>query len=104
MLGGVIEEEKVGGNDVVGVVVVVAGLVVAVDTETGDFAVGVACKNKEDVANLFAYCRSNRERVGDGRGALIEAQGDCAADVGAEDVFGSSVDGPSRKEDGLVAE
>jgi hypothetical protein len=89
-LGDIIEDEKVGENNVVVVVVVVvvAGLV-SVDTETGDFAVGVVWKNKEDVANLFAYCRSNRDRVGDGRGARIEEQGDCVADVGVEDGFGS---------------
>jgi hypothetical protein len=93
LLGDIIEEEKDGGN------VVVAGLVV--DTVTGDFAVGVVWKNKEDVANLFAYCRSNRDRVGDGRGARIEAQGDCAVDVGVDDGFGSK-DCPCREDDGLV--
>jgi hypothetical protein len=46
-------------------------------TEIGDFAVGVWKKN-EDAANLFAYCRSNRERVGDGRGTRIVAPEDCA--------------------------
>ena len=50
-----------------------------VDMDTGDLAVGV-WKYKEDVANLFAYWRSNRDLIGEGFGARKEAQEEGAVD------------------------
>ena len=49
----------------------------------GDFAIGV-WKNIEDAANLFAYCRSNRDRVGEGRGTRIDDCVDVGDDVDKE--------------------
>ena len=50
-----------------------------VDKEVGDLAVG-AWKYKEEVANLLAYCRSNRDLIGEGFGARKEAEEDCVVD------------------------
>lgn len=59
-----------------------------VDTELGDLAVGV-WKYKEDVANLLAYCRSNRDLIGEGFGARKEAEEDDSVDtVGDKKEFG----------------
>lgn len=55
----------------------VLGLVV--DEEVGDLAVGV-WKYKEEVANLLAYCRSNRDLIGEGFGARKEAEEDFVVD------------------------
>lgn len=82
--GGIIfnddEVEEKDEDSVFGVGVgVKAAVNVEVVTETGDFAVGV-WKNIEDAANLLAYCRSNRDRVGDGTGTRIEEQDDCRED------------------------
>lgn len=67
----------------------IAGLV---GKHVGDFAVGV-WKSNEDAANLFAYCRSSRDRVGEGRWTRIEVDGGFVdVDVDVDD----GVDSPGR--------